>query len=73
MIYKKSRKYRYLLLVSTQDTIDVAETILSNVGTLIVHRTGFTKYLSLLKQACKLTESELSRLKNLEISPLTRR
>lgn len=66
-IIKEGRKYGYSLVVSTQDTNDLAEPILSNAGTLIVHRTDFPKYLSFFKRACDLTESELSRLRNLGI------
>jgi len=66
-IVKEGRKYGYSLIVSTQDIIDVAEPILSNAGTGIIHRTEHPRYLSFFERAYDLTEIELSRIRNLSI------
>jgi len=67
-IIKEGRKYGYSLLVSSQDaTEDLAEPILSNAGTVIVHKTSHPKYLSFFKRAYGLTDNEVSRIQNLAI------
>jgi len=66
-IIKEGRKYGYSLIVSTQDIIDVAEPILSNAGTVIIHRTEHPRYLNFFQRAYDLTETEISRIKNLSI------
>jgi len=66
-IIKEGRKYGYALIASTQDIIDVAEPILSNAGTIIIHRTEHPRYLNFFKRAYDLTETEISRIRNLPI------
>lgn len=66
-IIKEGRKYGYSLIVSTQDVIDVAEPILSNAGTAIIHRTEHPRYLNFFKKAYDLTKLEISKVKNLPI------
>ena len=66
-IIKEGRKYGYSLIVSTQDIIDIAEPILSNAGTTIIHRTEHPRYLDFFKRAYDLTETEISRIRNLPI------
>lgn len=66
-IIKEGRKYGYSLIVSTQDIIDVAEPILSNAGTVVIHRTEHPRYLNFFKRAYDLTDLEISKIKNLPI------
>lgn len=66
-LIKEGRKFGYSLTISTQDIIDVAEPILSNAGTVIIHRTEHPRYLNFFKRAYDLTELEISKIKNLEI------
>lgn len=67
-LIKEGRKYGYSLLVSSQDaTEDLAESILSNAGTVIVHKTSHPKYLSFFKRAYGLTDMEVSRIQNLAV------
>jgi len=67
-IIKEGRKYGYSLWVSSQDaTADLAESILANAGTAIIHHTEHPKYLNFFKSAYGLTEQELSRIQNLPV------
>lgn len=67
-IIKEGRKYGYSLIVSSQDaTADLAESILSNAGTVIIHHTEHPKYLNFFQQSYGLTEIEISRIKNAPI------
>ncbi len=45
----------------------MAEPILSNAGTAIIHRTEHPRYLNFFKRAYDLTKTEISRIKNLSI------
>jgi len=67
-IIKEGRKYGYSLIVSSQDaTADLAESILANAGTAIIHHTEHPKYLKFFETAYGLTGSELARIKNAPI------
>lgn len=67
-IIKEGRKYGYSLCVSSQDaTADLAESILANAGTVLIHHTEHPKYLKFFEQAYGLTGSELSRIRNAPI------
>lgn len=67
-IIKEGRKWGYAILASSQDQgVDFAESILSNAGTVIIHRTVHPKYLNFCKHAYGLSEQEVSRIPNLEV------
>lgn len=67
-IIKEGRKYGYSLIASSQgSTVDLAESILSNAGTVIIHHTEHPKDLHFIQQAYGLTEQELARIKNAPI------
>lgn len=64
-IIKEGRKYGYALIVSSQDaTVDLAESILANAGTVIIHHTEHPKYLRFFSSSYGLTTQELSRIQN---------
>src|SRR5690606_37366124 len=59
-IVKAGRKFGYSLIVATQDaTADLAESILANSGTVIIHHTEHSKYLRFYKQSFGLTDQEI--------------
>lgn len=67
-IIKEGRKYGYSLCISSQDaTADLAESILANAGTVIIHHTEHPKYLKFFQSAYGLTEWEVSKIKNLPV------
>ncbi len=67
-IIKEGRKYGYSLIVSSQDaTADLAESILANAGTAIIHHTEHPKYLRFFEMSYGLTKQELSRIQNAPI------
>jgi hypothetical protein len=67
-LVKEGRKYGYALLVSSQDaTADLAESILANAGTAIIHHTEHPKYLHFLQRAYGLTDQEVARVQNLPV------
>lgn len=66
-VVKEGRKHGYALITSSQDLADTAEPILSNSGTTILHRTENPRYLEYFRKAYDLTETELSRLRNLPV------
>jgi len=67
-IIKEGRKYGYSLWISSQDaTADLAESILANAGTVIIHHTEHPKYLNFFRSAYGLTSQELMRIQNLSI------
>jgi hypothetical protein len=67
-IIKEGRKYGYSLIVSSQDaTADLAESILANAGTAIIHHTEHPKYTSFFESSYGLTVQEIMRIKNAPI------
>ncbi len=67
-IVKEGRKYGYSLIVSSQDaTADLAESILANAGTAIIHHTEHPSYLRFFEQAYGLTKQEIARVQNAPI------
>ncbi|MEW6603466.1 MAG: DUF87 domain-containing protein [Thermoproteota archaeon] len=67
-IIKEGRKYGYSLIVSSQDaTADLAESILANAGTTIIHHTEHPSYLRFFEQSYGLTKQEISRVQNAQI------
>lgn len=67
-IIKEGRKFGYALVVSLQDaTADLAESILSNAGTVIIHHTEHPKYLRFFENAYGLTKDEVARIRNAPI------
>jgi DNA helicase HerA-like ATPase len=64
-IIKEGRKYAYSLIVSSQDaTADLAESILANAGTAIIHHTEHPTYLRFFEQSYGLTKQEIGRIQN---------
>ncbi len=64
-IIKEGRKYGYSLIVSSQDaTADLAESILANAGTAIIHHTEHPSYLRFFEQSYGLTKQEVARVQN---------
>jgi hypothetical protein len=67
-IIKEGRKYGYSLIVSSQDaTADLAESILANAGTIIIHHTEHPKYLRFFEMSFGMTKQEVSRVQNAPI------
>jgi DNA helicase HerA-like ATPase len=67
-IIKEGRKYGYSLIVSSQDaTADLAESILANAGTVIIHHTEHPKYLRFFEMSFGITKQEISRVQNAPI------
>lgn len=67
-IIKEGRKYGYSLIVSSQDaTADLAESILANAGTAIIHHTEHPSYLRFFEQSYGLTKQEIARVQNAPI------
>lgn len=67
-IIKEGRKHGFAILAASQDQgVDLAESILSNAGTVIIHRTIHPKYLNFCKHAYGLSEQEVSRIPNLGV------
>lgn len=63
---KEARKYGWALFSTVQDPLrDVAEPVLTNAGTIILHRTDNPRYLQYWKKRFELTDNEISRLRHL--------
>jgi hypothetical protein len=67
-IIKEGRKYGYSLIVSSQDaTADLAESILANAGTVVIHHTEHPKYLRFFEQSYGMTKQEIAGVQNAPI------
>lgn len=63
MIVREGRKYRFSLIVASQNPTDISETIFSNVGTTIILKVKFDQYLDYLQSSLAFSDYMRERIR----------